>query len=68
MDQCSEGAIGMILARHAGAVLAHLATAYDKNLTEKVKKAFNSQTYETMLANWQGVVFGEGAWALGTRI
>lgn len=39
---------------------AHFAAAYDKIFTEKVKKAVTNQTYETVFANWQGVMFGDG--------
>lgn len=39
---------------------AHFIAEYDKIVTPKVKHAVASQTYETLFANWQGVMIGDG--------
>lgn len=39
---------------------AHFIADYDQVITAKVKHALQGQTYETLFANWQGVMVGEG--------
>lgn len=39
---------------------AHFVADYDKIVTAKVKHAVAGQTYETLFANWQGVMIGDG--------
>ena len=39
---------------------AHFVADYDKIFTPKVKQALAAQTYETLFANWQGVMIGDG--------
>ncbi len=39
---------------------AHFMADYDKIVTSKVKNAVAGQTYETLFANWQGVMIGDG--------
>lgn len=39
---------------------AHFITDYDQVITAKVKHALQEQTYETLFANWQGVMVGQG--------
>lgn len=39
---------------------AHFIADYDQVITAKVKHALQVQTYETLFANWQGVMVGQG--------
>lgn len=39
---------------------AHFIADYDQVITAKVKHALQGQTYETLFANWQGVMVGQG--------
>lgn len=39
---------------------AHFIADYDKIVTHKIKQAVAAQTYETLFANWQGVMIGDG--------
>lgn len=39
---------------------AHFIADYDQIITAKVKHALQTQTYETLFANWQGVMVGNG--------
>jgi len=39
---------------------AHFIADYDQIITAKVKHALQGQTYETLFANWQGVMVGDG--------
>lgn len=39
---------------------AHFVADYDKIVTPKVKQAVANQKYETLFANWQGVMIGDG--------
>lgn len=39
---------------------AHFIADYDQVITAKVKNALQGQTYETLFANWQGVMVGQG--------
>ncbi len=39
---------------------AHFVADYDKVVTAKVIHALQGQTYETLFANWQGVMVGDG--------
>ncbi|EXL10615.1 hypothetical protein BG36_01945 [Aquamicrobium defluvii] len=39
---------------------AHFIADYDQIITAKVKHALQTQTYETLFANWQGVMVGDG--------
>ncbi|EXL03629.1 hypothetical protein [Aquamicrobium defluvii] len=39
---------------------AHFVADYDQIITAKVKHAVQGQTYETLFANWQGVMVGDG--------
>ena len=39
---------------------AQFVADYDKVITPKVKDAIAAQTYETLFANWQGVMIGNG--------
>lgn len=39
---------------------AHFVKNYHEIITPKVKKAIADQTYATIFANWQGVMFGDG--------
>ncbi len=39
---------------------AHFVAEYDRIITVKVKTALQAQTYETLSANWQGVMVGDG--------
>lgn len=39
---------------------AHFVADYDKIVTTTVKRAIAGQTYETLFANWQGVMIGDG--------
>lgn len=39
---------------------AHFIADYDQIITAKVKHALAAQTYETLFANWQGVMIGDG--------
>lgn len=39
---------------------AHFVAEYDKIVTAKVKHAVSGQTYQTLFANWQGVMIGDG--------
>jgi len=39
---------------------AHFIADYDQVITAKVKHALQGQAYETLFANWQGVMVGEG--------
>ncbi|MGK9171117.1 hypothetical protein KXR53_32795 [Inquilinus limosus] len=38
----------------------HFVADYDQIITSKVKNAVAKQTYETLVANWQGVMIGDG--------
>ncbi|MGK9236217.1 hypothetical protein KXS07_30640 [Inquilinus limosus] len=38
----------------------HFVADYDQIVTPKVKNAVAKQTYETLFANWQGVMIGDG--------
>lgn len=38
----------------------HFVADYDQIVTSKVKDAVAKQTYETLFANWQGVMIGNG--------
>ncbi|WP_026872945.1 hypothetical protein [Inquilinus limosus] len=38
----------------------HFVADYDQIITPKVKNAVAKQTYETLFANWQGVMIGDG--------
>jgi hypothetical protein len=39
---------------------AHFVADYDRIVTAKVKQALAAQSYETLFANWQGVMIGDG--------
>jgi hypothetical protein len=39
---------------------AHFVADYDKVVTAKVKSALDAQGYESLFANWQGVMVGDG--------
>ena len=39
---------------------AHFIADYDQVITARVKHALQGQTYETLFANWQGVMVGQG--------
>jgi predicted component of type VI protein secretion system len=39
---------------------AHFVADYDKVVTAKVKSALHAQGYESLFANWQGVMVGDG--------
>ncbi len=39
---------------------AHFVADYDQVVTAKVKHALDAQAYESLFANWQGVMVGDG--------
>jgi hypothetical protein len=39
---------------------AHFIADYDRIVTDRVKQALAAQSYETLFANWQGVMIGDG--------
>lgn len=39
---------------------AHFVADYDKVVTAKVKSALHAQSYDSLFANWQGVMVGDG--------
>lgn len=39
---------------------AHFVADYDQVVTAKVKHALEAQAYESLFANWQGVMVGDG--------
>lgn len=48
---------------------AHFVADYDKIVTAKIKTAVAKQTYETLFANWQGVMIGDGeVWFSGVGV